>query len=92
MAIVNQAQLSFTALHVQKVAPTKLIILYHLLLIQSQGYQCLFNFCIHGYVSVFDKVLWRTKWHRKVLCGPVLPSAWAMLAQSKIKLGQYCQW
>ena len=24
------------------------------------------------YIRVCDKVLWRTKWHRKVPCGPVL--------------------
>ena len=29
-------------------------------------------------------------WRRKLLSGPVLCITWAMLAQSKIKLGQYC--
>ena len=36
----------------------------------------------------FYKVLWRTKWCRKVLYGPM---TWATLAQSKIKMDQYCK-
>ena len=40
------------------------------------------------YIGVFDKILWRTKWSRKVLCGGNIVD---MLAQSKIKLGQYFQ-
>ena len=39
------------------------------------------------YIGVIDKVLWHTKWHSKVLCGPMF---WATLVQSRasnVKIG-----
>ena len=38
----------------------------------KRPYQAIGNHYTRACVSVFDKVLWRTKWRRKVLIGPVV--------------------